>query len=78
MAHIRTILNELGADFEDVCKVMAIYAGDCGAEALNENLPVRSSYFNEPGPATTGVPLPVLAYEGMSIEIDIYAMVEAD
>jgi enamine deaminase RidA (YjgF/YER057c/UK114 family) len=78
MAHIRTILNELGADFEDVCKVMAVYAGDCGAEALNENLPIRSSYFNEPGPATTGVPLPVLAYEGMSIEIDIYAMTEAD
>jgi enamine deaminase RidA (YjgF/YER057c/UK114 family) len=78
MAHIRTILNELGADFDDVCKVMAVYAGDCGAEALNENLPVRSSYFNEPGPATTGVPLPVLAYEGMSIEIDIYAMTEAD
>lgn len=78
MAHIKTILNELGADYEDVCKVMTVYKGDCGAEALNENLPIRSSYFNDPGPATTGVPLPVLAYEGMCIEIDIYAMAQAD
>lgn len=76
MAHIRTILNDLGADYQDVCKVMAMYQGDCGEEALNANLPIRSSYFEEPGPATTGVPLPKLAYESMNIEIDIYAMVD--
>jgi enamine deaminase RidA (YjgF/YER057c/UK114 family) len=78
MAHIGTILDALGADYRDVCKVMAVYKGACGAEALNENLPIRSSYFDDPGPATTGVPLPVLAYEGMYIEIDIYAMAAAD
>jgi len=78
MAHIRTILVALGADYRDVCKVMAVYTGACGAEALNENLPIRSSYFDDPGPATTGVPLPLLAYEGMCIEIDIYAMAAAD
>ena len=78
MAHIKTILNELGADYRDVCKIMTVYKGGCGAEALNNNLPIRSSYFDDPGPATTGVPLPVLAYEGMCIEIDIYAMAEPD
>ena len=78
MAHIRTILNELGADYGDVCKVLAMYQGDCGADALNANLPIRASYFNEPGPATTGVPLPKLAYESMNIEIDIYAMAEVE
>jgi len=57
---------------------MAVYKGDCGADALHANLPIRSSYFSNPGPATTGVPLPTLAYDGMSIEIDIYAMAEAD
>ncbi len=77
MAHIRTILKELGADYQDVCKVMAMYQGDCGEEALNANLPIRASYFKEPGPATTGVPLPKLAYEGMNIEIDIYAMADS-
>ena len=78
MAHIKTILNELGADYDDVCKVMTLYMGSCGAEALHSNLPIRSSYFSDPGPATTGVPLPVLAYENMMIEIDIYAMAEPD
>ena len=77
MGHIKTILNEFGADYEDVCKVMTVYKGGCGAEALNNNLPIRSSYFNDPGPATTGVPLPTLAYEKMCIEIDIYAMCES-
>ena len=78
MAHIRTILNELGADYGDVCKVLAMYQGNCGADALNANLPIRASYFNEPGAATTGVPLPKLAYESMNIEIDIYAMAEVE
>tara|TARA_B100000676_G_scaffold309855_1_gene374654 strand:+ start:1079 stop:2308 length:1230 start_codon:yes stop_codon:yes gene_type:complete len=78
MVHIGTILNELGADYDDTCKVMTVYKGDCGAEALNANLPIRSSYFSNPGPATTGVPLPVLAYDSMVIEIDVFAMKEKD
>ena len=74
MVHIGTILRELGADYEDVCKITTMYAGGCGAEALHANLPIRSSYFSEPGPATTGVPLPVLAYDAMMVEIDVFAM----
>ena len=74
MVHIGTILRELGADYEDVCKLITMYAGDCGAEALHANLPIRSSYFAEPGPATTGIPLPVLAYDAMMVEIDAFAM----
>ncbi len=77
MQHIGTLLKDLGADYDDVCKVLAVYKGDCGADDLHENLPIRSSYFSEVGPASTGVPLPVLAYESMLIEIDIYAMVDA-
>ena len=74
MVHIGSILRELGADYEDVCKVIAIYAGGCGAPALHANLPIRSSYFADPGPATTGVPMPVLAYDAMMVEIDVFAM----
>ena len=48
------------------------------APALHANLPIRSSYFADPGPATTGVPLPALAYESMVIEIDAFAMTEKD
>ncbi len=78
MAHIGTILGALGADYNDVCKVTTFYHGTCGAEALHANLPIRSSYFNNPGPATTGIPLPALAYDNMMIEIDIFAMKKID
>ena len=72
MGHIGTILDALGAGYDDVCKVTTVYRGDCGPEALNENLPIRASYFSDPGPATTGVPLPALAYDDMMVEIDVF------
>jgi enamine deaminase RidA (YjgF/YER057c/UK114 family) len=78
MVHIGTILNELGASYDDVCKVIAMYEGRCGGDDLHANLAIRSSFFTEPGPATTGIPLPKLAYPGMVIEIDVFAMVTAD
>ena len=76
MQHIGTLLNDLGASYDDICKIMTVYQGGCGAKDLNDNLSIRSSYFSSSGPASTGVPLPVLAYESMVIEIDAYAMVD--
>ena len=76
MQHFGTILDDLGADYDDVCKIMTVYQGDCGAKDLHRNLPVRSSYFNDPGPASTGVPLPALTYDAMVIEIDAYAVID--
>ena len=78
MQHIGTILGALGADSDDVCKIMTIYQGDCGGESLHGNLGIRAGYFRDPGPATTGVPLPALAYESMVIEIDAFAMASND
>jgi enamine deaminase RidA (YjgF/YER057c/UK114 family) len=78
MTHIGTILNELGAGYGDVCKVLAVYQGGASDEQLHANLATSSSFFAKPGPATTGVPLPVLAYPEMMIEIDVFAMAEPD
>ena len=78
MQHIGTILNELGADYDDVCKITTVYQGDCSSETLHGNLSIRAGYFRDPGPATTGVPLPALAYESMVIEIDTFAMKKPD
>ncbi len=78
MIHIGTILRDLGADYGDVCKVIAMYEGRCGGGDLHKNLAIRSSFFQDPGPATTGIPLPVLAYPEMVIEIDVFAMGEPD
>jgi len=78
MTHIGAILRALGADYDDVCKVTTVYRGGAKGDDLHENLLIRSSHFSEPGPATTGIPLPTLAYPAMIIEIDVFAMTEPD
>lgn len=78
MVHIGTILRDLGADYGDVCKVTTVYQGRPNASDLHDNLIIRSYFFPDPGPATTGIPLPTLAYPDMAIEIDIFAMKEAE
>ena len=76
MTYIGRVLAELGLGFENVVKINAFYAGDVGEEVLRRNAEVRFSYFTEePGPASTGVPVPYLAYRDMLIEIDLIAMV---
>ena len=78
MTHIGTILRDLGADFADVCKITTMYEGRSDADELHDNLLIRSSFFRTPGPATTGIPFPALAYPGMIIEIDTFAMATPD
>lgn len=78
MEHIGTILRELGAGYSDVCKITTMYQGRSNADELHDNFLIRSSYFAEPGPATTGISLPVLAYPDMVIEIDAFAMSAPD
>lgn len=78
MVHIGSILAELGAGYSDICKLTTMYAGPSGAEALHENLRIRSAFFSPDGPATTDIALPVQAYPGMIIEIDAFAMAEPD
>lgn len=78
MVHIGSILRELGAGYDDICKLTTVYAGPPGVEALAENQRIRAAFFQAPGPATTDVALPVLAYPGMIIEIDAFAMAEPD
>jgi enamine deaminase RidA (YjgF/YER057c/UK114 family) len=75
MENIRRVLAGFGAGFDDVVKVTAFYEGGASADQLHKNLSVRSSCFTEPGPATTGIPVPFLAYEQMVIEIEVVAMI---
>ncbi len=74
MANIAKVLAEFGLGLDDVVKVTAFYAGNASAEVLHDNLSIRSASFTEPGPATTGIPMPCLAYEKMEIEIEVVAM----
>jgi len=78
MVHIGSILAELGAGYDDICKLTTMYAGPPGTDALAENMQLRSAFFKDPGPASTDISFPVLAYPGMIIEIDAFAMAEPD
>jgi len=77
MEYIRRILDDLGMDFENVLRLNTFFAASAG-ESYDEaeykaNLHARFRHFHTPGPATTGIPVPYLAYEDMNIEIDVIA-----
>lgn len=78
MIHIGAILRDLGADYDDVCKVIAVYEAPSGAYTRHKSLSISASYFRDPGPATSGIPLPKLAYPRMVTEIDVFAMADPD
>jgi enamine deaminase RidA (YjgF/YER057c/UK114 family) len=76
MDMIRRVLEGHGLGLDDTVKVTAYYEGGASADQLHANLSIRSGSFTEPGPASTGIPLPALAYDGMTIEIEIVAMAD--
>ena len=75
MEYVQRILAGFGLGFEHVVKMSTFYAGESGEKDWQPNLQARFDHFTSPGAATTGIPLPYLAYEDMGIEIDIVAMV---
>jgi enamine deaminase RidA (YjgF/YER057c/UK114 family) len=74
MANVGRVLEGLDAGLDDVVKVTTYYEGGASADELHANLAIRSASFTEPGPATTGIPLPCLAYDEMVIEIEVIGM----
>jgi enamine deaminase RidA (YjgF/YER057c/UK114 family) len=74
MGNIVQVLDGLGVSIDDVVNVTTFYEGDGSGGDLHTNLAIRSSYFADPGPATTGISLPCLAYDGMVIEIEVIGM----
>ena len=74
MGYIERVLGELGLGLETLLKVNAFYVGGASPAELHRNLAVRAGYYRAPGPVSTGVPVPYLAYEDMLIEIDIVAI----
>ena len=76
--NIAKVLAGFGAGLDDVVKVTSFYEGGASAGRLHDNLAIRSAAFRDPGPATTGIPMPYLAYDGMVIEIEVMAMQERE
>ena len=75
MQNIQKVLQEFGLDFEHLVKINTFYTGTKGEEDLQKNASIRSGYYRDPGPASTGIPFEYLAYKDMLIEIDCVAMV---
>jgi len=75
MINIQKVLGEFGLDFEHIVKINTFYSGVEGQTDLLKNATIRSEYYRSPGPVSTGIPFPYLAYEDMLIEIDCIAMV---
>ena len=73
MARLSAALESLGAGLEDLVKVNVYYAGGAEAQSLHENLSIRSGYYPNPGPASTGIPLPRLQPPGAWITVDALA-----
>jgi enamine deaminase RidA (YjgF/YER057c/UK114 family) len=76
MENIANVLAEFDATLDDVVKVTTFYQGAASAKALHENLMIRSQSYRDPGPATTGIPMPALVYENMVIEIEVIAITD--
>lgn len=76
MENIKNVLAGFGATLDDVVKLNRFYVGQGTKEDWQEGALVAASYFKEPGPAATGIPVPTLAYEGLMVEIEVVAMVE--
>ncbi len=75
MANIAKVLAGFGASLDDVTKVNCFYVGGASEKTLMASAQTRFAFYQAPGPCSTGVPLPSLAYDTMVTEIEVVAMV---
>lgn len=76
MRNIDACLKLVGAKLDDIVKLNTFFKGGADFDHPIRYFSIRSAYFSDPGPTTTGVPLEKIAIEGMELEIEAYAMVE--
>jgi enamine deaminase RidA (YjgF/YER057c/UK114 family) len=74
MAELEACLAAFGAGLADLVKVNTFYVGGVDDGRLHENLNVRSGYFHDPGPASTGIAVPTLAPPDAEICVEAIAM----
>ena len=76
MQNVERVLAGFGARLDDVVKLNRFYVGAGSREDWEVGARAAASYFTEPGPAATGIPVPALAYEGLMVEIEVIAIVD--
>jgi enamine deaminase RidA (YjgF/YER057c/UK114 family) len=70
MASLAEALIAVDMDFEAVVKSTSHYVGGSSNEELFENMTIRNSYYNKPGPASTGLPVSGFADKNSRIAVD--------
>lgn len=78
MRQIGTVLESFGADWGDVVKMNRWYSGAVGIEDFEPGALACASYFAEPGPSATGLPVPRHARDGVTIKLSSIAMLGED
>ncbi len=76
MRNIERCLQAVGAELDDIVKMNTFFKGGADFEHPIRYFRIRSTYFSDPGPTTTGVPLERIALEGLELEIEAYALVD--
>ena len=78
MKEVEIITGGAGVELDSVAKLVAFYVG-AGNDVNAQVLQAMSSRFSaEPGPALTAIPVDNLAFPGMMLEIEGYALADAD
>jgi enamine deaminase RidA (YjgF/YER057c/UK114 family) len=73
MDNLARVLGEFGASLDDTVKFNIYYRGDGTVDDWRRAAEVRAAYFSEPGPAATGLPLPLLP-DGEMVRMEVMAM----
>ncbi len=78
MEQLCVALQAAGADCDDVLKLNVLYVGDGTAENWQQPALIRQGYFNDPGPAATGISVPAFAQVDLMTKIAVTAMRAVD
>lgn len=74
IGHLRRVLEGLDAELADLVKLLCFYVNDGSVDETRFLEAVAAELPEGARPAVTAVPVPYLAYPGMRVEIEAYAM----
>ncbi len=74
--NIKAILERAGATFDDVVKMTTYFTTDI--RNYEDYFSVRREYFKGINPASTGVQVAALAFEGLLLEVEVVAYLDSE
>ncbi len=75
MGAVRRALRAEGLGFDNVSKATTLYAGGSKPAELHDNMSVRNSHYEQPGPASTGLPVLRFPFSSSLITVDVIGTV---